>query len=367
MILNKDPNTFSNLWQIKKFDEFDYWHVDLQKDLDLVDIIPKDIYEKIIIGEVKLLLTCYKEGHTFIVDKLYESKINADNVIIISDNKKISEKVQSIFIDQPKPEIYWSLIFELTIKNQSYMHRKKFAEIKTLEKKKYDKSFLNFNRRWRIHRPAMVALLYAYDLMDKGYISLATVTDDNLKWDTEFIAIINHIEKDKELVDLLLKNKDQIISLPNLYLDTHNLSINRPSLIEKDIPFEINRKLYEDTYFSLVSETFFFNNDAIFFTEKIFKPIAYKHPFILISSPMQLDSLRELGYRTFHPYINEDYDKETNDVKRLRMVVEEVKRLSNLNQNELFEFIDNVKPIVEHNFQVLRNKPHCGHLHKIIG
>ena len=82
---------------------------------------------------------------------------------------------------------------------------------------------------------------------------------------------------------------------------------------------------------------------------------------------MQLDSLRELGYRTFHPYINEDYDKETDDVKRLKLIVKEVYRLSNLGQDELFEFIDNVKPIVKHNLYVLRSKPHYGHIHKLIG
>lgn len=367
MILNKDPNTFYHIWKIKDFNDFDYWHVDLQKELDLVDIIPKEIYEKILLGNVKLLLTCYKEGHTFLVDKLCDSKINPSNVTIISDNKKIIEKIKNVFSEQQKPEIYWSLIFELTTKIQSYMYYKQINEVHTLEKKKYNKSFLNFNRRWRIHRPSMVALLCAYNLMDKGYISLAAETDDNLNWDKVFNDVLKKLSKDIELSELIVNNKDQIINLPNLYLDTHNLAVNRPRLIEDDIPFDATKKLYEDTYFSLVSETFFFENDAVFFTEKIFKPIVYKHPFILISSPMQLDSLRELGYRTFHPYINEDYDKETDDVKRLKLIVQEVYRLSNLGQDELFEFIDNVKPIVKHNLHVLRSKPHYGHIHKLIG
>ena len=59
--------------------------------------------------------------------------------------------------------------------------------------------------------------------------------------------------------------------------------------------------------------------------------------------------------------------KELDDVKRLRLIIEEVDRLSNLTEVELFEFIDNVKPIVEHNLNTLRSKPYYGHLHKLIG
>ena len=367
MILNKDSLSFVNLWQLKNFNDFDYWHVDLQQEATLVDIIPIDIQEKINNGEIKLLLTCYKEGHTFIVDSLYKSKINPNNVVIIGDNKKILEIVNDSFVGQIKPKVYWSLIFELGIKIQSFMNFNIFKEIKTLEKKKYTKSFLNFNRRWRLHRPAMVALLYAHKLLEKGYVSLAAETDDNHDWNKVFDAILYQLQDEKELFELLINTKNDIIKLPNLYLDTTNLSVNRPRLIETDIPFELTKKLYEDTYFSLVSETFFFNSDAVFFTEKVFKPIAFKHPFILISAPMQLGSLNELGYKTFHPYINESYDTEINDAKRLKLIIEEVNRLSNLSQSELFEFIDNVAPIVEHNFKILHTKPHYGHLHKLIG
>lgn len=363
MILNKDSQTFSNLWQLKNFNDFDYWHVNLQEEMNLCDVIPKEVYQKIKNSEVKLLLTCFQEGHTFIVDKLYESDLDPTNVVIFSDNKNITNKLQNL---NNKPELYWSLIFELGIKIQFYLNFNSFNKIKTLEKKTYIKSFLNFNRRWRLHRPAMVALLVAHNLIDKGYVSLAAVTDDNLNWNTVFDVILNKLNHEKELYDSLISRKNDIVNLLNLYLDTTNLSVNRPRLIEDDIPFEVTKQLYENTYFSLVSETFFFDNDAVFFTEKTFKPIAFKHPFILISSPLQLDSLRELGYKTFHPFINESYDTELDDTKRLKLILKEVERLVNLTQNELFEFIDNVVPIVEHNYKVLLSKPHNGHLHKLV-
>ena len=77
--------------------------------------------------------------------------------------------------------------------------------------------------------------------------------------------------------------------------------------------------------------------------------------------------MRGLGYKTFHPFINEDYDSEQDDSKRLKLILDEVNRLSNLNEDELFEFIDNVKPITDHNFKVLLTKPNYGHLHELTG
>ena len=375
MLLNKDsfPTVYkdhieyydySKIWFLKNYNDFNYYFISVQAEVDLLSVIPNDILSEIIKGNIFLLASCCNEAHTFIVKQLYDTDIPPENIILFSENKNVVTEVYNIFKDN-KPKVYWSLTFELGIKFQLYLNRFNFQNVNTLTKKVYTKKFLNFNRRWRLHRPAVVALLYAYQLLDKGYISLASVTDDNLNWNTVYDSILKVLDDDLSL--LLKQNKSEIIKLPDLYLDTNNLSVNRPRLVEDDISFEQTRELYENTYFSLISETYFFDNQTMFFTEKTFKPIAFKHPFILITGPNHLSELRGLGYRTFHPFINEDYDREQDDSKRLKLILDEVNRLSNLNEDELFEFIDNVKPIVDHNFKVLFTKPNYGHLHKLIG
>ena len=82
--------------------------------------------------------------------------------------------------------------------------------------------------------------------------------------------------------------------------------------------------------------------------------------------PYSLTLLKQIGYKTFHPYIDESYDNEQNDVKRLKMILNEVNRLSNLSKSELFEFIDDVKEITIHNHNILVNKPKFTHNYKII-
>ena len=81
--------------------------------------------------------------------------------------------------------------------------------------------------------------------------------------------------------------------------------------------------------------------------------MAYKRPFILLCVPQSLDYLRDLGYQTFHPFINESYDTEKDDGKRLLMILDEVSRLCYLKEQELQQFLSDVEPICEHNFKVL--------------
>jgi hypothetical protein len=106
----------------------------------------------------------------------------------------------------------------------------------------------------------------------------------------------------------------------------------------------------------LVSETCFFDGVGRFLTEKTFKPIVYQHPFVLIAPPGSLEFLKELGYKTFHPFIDETYDTIVDNNERMKLILKETERLSNLTQEELFKFIDQVKPITKFNYVKLRQK-----------
>jgi hypothetical protein len=81
-----------------------------------------------------------------------------------------------------------------------------------------------------------------------------------------------------------------------------------------------------------------------------------KHPFILVSRPHTLSMMRNIGYKTFHPLINEDYDSEEDDCKRMLMIVNEIDRLCKLSDDELRVFLTEAKQITEYNYNVLFSK-----------
>ena len=104
------------------------------------------------------------------------------------------------------------------------------------------------------------------------------------------------------------------------------------------------------TKISVVLETVY-DDQKIHLTEKILRPIACGHPFMLAAGPNSLDYLRAYGFKTFSPYINEDYDKEVNSGRRLELLIDSMKQFSNqslLAKNLAFK---ELKKIAEFNKQ----------------
>jgi hypothetical protein len=126
---------------------------------------------------------------------------------------------------------------------------------------------------------------------------------------------------------------------------------------------------FNDTHFGIVTETKFAKDDysipnritsdlsldCFFFSEKTWKFIACKKPFLLAGYPNSLALLRTMGYKTFHPYIDETYDTIEDTEKRLELIADEIERLSNLSDSEILEWEHSVQPIILHNFNVLMN------------
>ena len=121
--------------------------------------------------------------------------------------------------------------------------------------------------------------------------------------------------------------------------------------METDIP-------YKDSMFSVVSESYFFEKTKVhYISEKVIKPMMHRHPYILFAKDGVLQFMRDKGFKTFQPYINEDYDKEDNDVIRFTMIQTEIERLCNLTDKEKLEWMKKIKPIVNYNFNHFINYP----------
>lgn len=140
--------------------------------------------------------------------------------------------------------------------------------------------------------------------------------------------------------------------------------INEVGSIEQQSAFV--PEWYSSTYFSLVSET---TTDLIrpinycppfeqrvFVSEKSFKPIAFKHPFIIFGTHGTLAWLKELGFETFDHLINEDYDKFIHADDRLSCIMSELGMLySEFKQGQQL-FDDRLsKEKIEHNFNRFYN------------
>lgn len=105
---------------------------------------------------------------------------------------------------------------------------------------------------------------------------------------------------------------------------------------------------YKHKIIEVVLETIF-DTDHISLTEKSLRPIATATPFILAAPAHSLQYLRNYGFETFEPWINESYDLETDAHTRLIMIVQEVQRLADLNPKCFARVMDNCQQIAYRN------------------
>lgn len=201
------------------------------------------------------------------------------------------------------------------------------------------KRFLCFNKVPRKHRVDLLELLLQRNLVKDGYVSF----EGTAGW-------LDNI--DPQEYPSVSREKDNF----PLRLNITEERTNPVDLIPEDLQYFIN------SYFSVVTETVFYatddNDSSIFFTEKTYKPIICNHPFILVGRPGALKKLKEFGYKTFSPYIDERYDEIVDDKERLLAIVTEIERLSS--KEYMFEenWLKNIKLIVEHNKNVFYERKH---------
>jgi hypothetical protein len=92
-----------------------------------------------------------------------------------------------------------------------------------------------------------------------------------------------------------------------------------------------------------------FEHPHAYLTEKTFKAIVMKRPFVIVGSVGSLAKLRELGFKTFDGFWNEDYDQEPEPNQRLKKVLDITNRISQLSVADLQQMCYNMQDILEHN------------------
>lgn len=139
-------------------------------------------------------------------------------------------------------------------------------------------------------------------------------------------------------------------SLPSLVYGKNNNEKPDSYYITRLVP-----RIYLDTWFTVISESSFSENDlTIFLSEKTFKPITSFHPFIIMGNKHSLKRLRNLGYKTFQGFIDESYD-DLDTWERYEAIIESMKKIIAI--DDKLEWYKSMRPILEHNYQVLQKNP----------
>jgi hypothetical protein len=321
------------------------------------DVVPNHILHEIQNKNITLCIGAEYEAFMDVPETIYdflikELSIPVESILLLSANARIDDVVDNIASvrNLPKIKSKWICVFE------RWVSVSPTNILDTLQLKEYPKKFLSLNRRWRGCKLALVSHLKIRNLLDDGFVSLQSFEGNS--WDNSWEYMMQL--QDSTTKELLEQHKDEIINLPNLILDDMNPEDMNPVTNTLD-------HYYLNSYFSVVGGAIFYEKElpnVAGLCEKTFKAMQKKHPFILLSTAKNLPLLHSMGYKTFDGLIDESYDNETDDNKRIQMIVNEIERLCNLTQVELETFLIEAKKIVEHNFKNLYHRAFLPRVYK---
>lgn len=206
-----------------------------------------------------------------------------------------------------------------------------------------DKLFLMWNRRFRSHRTTIALGLYKYGLLERSFVSMLSESPDNS------LMKLQKYSQTFQTPELLFTQEeiDSFMAKLPLVLDNET----NVGKMCADIG-NTTRPYYQNSLVSIVTETNF-NSSEMSLTEKSFKPIREKHPFIIAGVPRVLKAMREMGFKTFGEFWDESYDTEENDSIRITQIINICREIGSWSPQKVLEFRRAVKPILEHNFEIL--------------
>jgi hypothetical protein len=130
-----------------------------------------------------------------------------------------------------------------------------------------------------------------------------------------------------------------------------NLPLNMPN--ETDHPMHSCwLSLFDesaDSLLYLVTETVA-DEQRLHLTEKTFKPICLRMPFIILGTQGSLEYLRSYGFQTFATVWDESYDLVMDDHERILAIAALLQELDAKTILERQQLFDQARDIVEHNF-----------------
>jgi hypothetical protein len=301
------------------------------------------------------------------------------------------ENLNILFLDGHESYLNSDFLMIKRIIDKNKIDEKRFYIINNnhVTEKQIKKNYLNIN----YHSNILIPIGYVCSVQNKNIIT-NFITNKVGK----FFICLNNMKKIHRLILLSNLKKIKIIDDVNWsYRDGHNdfntdnynnfkniLNEDDFNYLKNDILFFNNVELknadfetdftdlpyigdiseivkdQENSYINIVSESLFLEEDVVQITEKSLKPFFYYQIPIYCATHHHVKSLKEkYDFDLFSDIVNHDYDDEFDNIKRMKKLTLELKRLYN-NKEEIKKIYPLLKERMELNkiklFNILKNK-----------
>lgn len=311
---------------------------------------PDDLVDAIHKGQCKVICYCYSEPHpryNRTLDWLYNLAckygLTKDSFVIISANLDLIRCVEEW--EKHSHKKLSATFFPTCAFEYQQWFRQEDADLVGIQKP--EKHFTCLSRRASPERVYLTAFL-EQNYKDKSYISLG----DPYHFFSDFEGFADHCAYvctlPKMRTTLRKYFRENSLNLLRVLDDTDKFQTENHA---GDLSLYLGR-----SFVNICVETMPIDLELplIFFSEKIFKPIACKRPFILYGNYKSLEKLHEMGYETFGQWWDESYDLIEDPIRRLQAVSNTIEQVASFSLEDLHKIYESseMQKILEHNREV---------------
>lgn len=314
----------------------------------LFEFINEDYLNDLIHGDAYLLIDSSWEGYhqdwvfNFFHKECETRNIPINKIIYVTGNSIVEQRYQNWLKENPQ-EIQMNPLPYSHFENDVFFNSLKMLrndDLPTFEQQIFYKEtnleniklYNNLNKKSREHRIWFYSRLFDNNLLEKGLVSMNEIPVSERRYCGQFM--------EHEYAESFIKTLPSLIYGISNEIEDTGFYINR-----------INHRVCDDSWISVISEARFEDEEGtVFLSEKVFKPIATHHPFIIVGNKHSLREMKKLGYKTFSEWIDESYD-ELDDLDRMDAIIKVLKDIDKI-KNKL-EWFKSMEKVLKHNYNIL--------------
>jgi len=209
------------------------------------------------------------------------------------------------------------------------------------------KKYITFNRLTscgRVYRSLLISELVKNNIIDQGYVSYNDVCPEN---NQDYVYNLTAAQNAGLITQELLVEAIDNISSTNMPL---RIDYKDQAMIPNHSFILSAVEETQESFCYLVTETCYWERKH-HLTEKIFKPIVSRMPFVLAGPAHNLKYLREYGFKTFDRWIDESYDDIEDPIERMQAIGATMKTICSYSESQLQDMLEDMTPVLEHNYQ----------------
>ena len=237
-----------------------------------------------------------------------------------------------------------------------------FQENAVIYKKPPTKHFGIFVGRGAWERAWVSTILHRYkdktvQTFHSGYHQNYVVPQDDSIVDTIGLDNLNFFGCDIIPEVAAFLQKCPIVNEANLELiaQTQQMFINPNNKNCYPIQHPANLNIlpwYQDIVVDVICETRIIGN-VFFATEKLWRCVAARRPFIIVGSQHYLKNLRRLGFRTFNDFWDEGYD-DYGPTQRIKEIEKLTQQLATKSLTEMQMLLVKMQTVLDHNLETFK-------------